>query len=176
MSFLLCLDLATRLGWSCGEPGDQQFSYGSHQLPKTGEDIGWFLHAYDAWLAPALTGVGMVVFESPVLGRTTSLATARKLYSQAGYTELACRQRDIKCMECNLQSVKTFMGVSRARGVDQKASMMECVERYGYEPDGDEDAADAIALRLFVLHQMFPDVARRMPLQLGPLDAAAAIG
>jgi hypothetical protein len=173
VKYLLTLDLASSLGWSCGEPADQSFSYGRHQLPKTGEDIGDFLYHYRGWLHPALDGVDLCVFESPVLPRTTSLATARKLYSQAGMTELVCRDRKIKCMEVNLQSIKTFMGVDRTRGADQKASMVDCVKRYGYEPEND-DEADAIAIRLFVLHRMFPAAARNFNLDMGLLGAATA--
>lgn len=173
MSYLLTLDLATRIGWSCGEAADQRFSYGSHQLPKTGEHIGAFLDAYNRWLIPALDGVSLVIFESPILPRTTSLATARKLYAQAAHTEFVCLRMDIQCLEENLQSVKTFMGISRARGVDQKAEMVRCVERYGYEPEND-DAADAIALRLYVLQRMFPSIAKGFNLDMGPLSAAAA--
>jgi Holliday junction resolvasome RuvABC endonuclease subunit len=175
VNYLLTLDLASRIGWSCGDPTDQQFAYGSHQLPKTGEDIGEFLRQFRNWLQQALDGVSMCVFEQPILPSKTSLITVRKLHGQAGLTELVCLDRKVRCLEQNLQNVKTFMGVSRARGVDQKAEMVRCVERYGYEPEND-DAADAIALRLFVLHQMFPDVAKRLPLALGPLDAAAANG
>jgi len=166
--YLLSLDLATSIGWTCGHPDDEHFAYGTHRLPKTGADIGLFLEAYRTWLQTALEGVSIVVFESPILIRHTSLATARKLYSQSGLTELICRDRGVEYRECHLMSVKKFMG----SGSYKKPQMIDAVKRFGYDPKTD-DEADAIALRLFALHQLFPSAKRTFNLDMGQLGAAA---
>ncbi len=171
MNYLLTLDLASRIGWSCGHPADQSFASGAHQLPKTGEDIGAFLHHFRQWLQPTLKGVSLCVFESPILPRTTTLATARKLYGQAGYTELACRDFGIKCMEVNNMTIKKFMG----SGGYSKTDMIRAVKTYGYEPETD-DEADAIAIRLFAIAKLFPKETANFSLDMGELGVAADRG
>ena len=94
---LLTLDLATRIGWTCGRPDDTQFASGTHTLTKTGKDIGEFLRAFEEWFEAATDDVTVVVFESPILPRTTSLATCRKLYGLAGALELFCLRYGIDC-------------------------------------------------------------------------------
>lgn len=107
--------------------------------------------------------------------RTTSLATARKLYAQAAFTEFACFRRNIRCMEANNSSIKAFIGISRARGVDQKASMVAAIRAYGYEA-GSHDEADAIAIRLYAIAKLFPKQAAVFGLDMGLLGAAADNG
>lgn len=174
---LLTLDLSTRnVGYTCGEPSDEQFSSGAQPFSSTGEDIGAFGLLLHRWLSTALAGVTCCVFEAPILHASkASLPVLRKLYGAAYHVELLCAVRKIRCLEANNQDVKTFMGVSRTRGTDQKAEMVRCVKAYGYEP-GSHDEADAIGIRLYVLHQMFPEAAKAFPLALGPLGLAAAIG
>ena len=169
---LLTLDLATNLGWSCGKPEDQQFAHGSYRLPKTGEDVGAYLSAYRKWLENALNGVTLTVAESPILPKVTSLATCRKLYGLVGVTEMLCHDRGIRCLEVSNATVKAFLGVRRAPGVDTKLQIVEAVRRYGYEVE-DHDQADAIGIRLWTLHRFFPATRQAFSLDLGLLSAAA---
>ncbi len=164
MSYLLTLDLATHTGWTKGRPDDRHFDYGTHVLPKTG-DIGAFLQAYTEWLTIALDGVDLCVFEAPILPRQTSLQTLRKLYGLAGVTEQVCHMRGIKCREVNLMSVKAFV-CPRMRSKDE---MVRAIRLYGYDPKT-TDEADAIGIRLFVLHAHFPKIPG-LNLELGILGA-----
>ena len=63
------------------------------------------------------------------------------------------------------------MGVKRMPGHDVKELMVEAVKRYGYEPKT-HDEADAIAIRLYVLHELHPETRRSFALDLGALGAS----
>jgi hypothetical protein len=168
----LTLDLASRVGWSCGPIPTRLFDFGSHQLPKTGTDIGAFIFEYDAWLQTMLDDVYYIVFEQPIMPAITQIATLRKLYGLASHTEFVATTRGIKCREAPVQKVKSFMGVKRT-GDQGKRDMVDAVARYGYEAE-DHDAADAIGIRLFTISVERPELLRSMRLDLGPLGARAA--
>ena len=174
---LLTLDLSSRnIGWTYGEALDEDFSSGAQPFESTGEDIGAFGYLLHGWLVERLIGVTVCVFEAPIFHQAkASLPIMRKLYGAAFYLETLCTMRKIKCFEANVQDLKTFMGVSRARGVNQKREMVTAVERYGYQPASD-DEADAIAIRLYYLHQRYPEHRARFGLELGALSAAATMG
>lgn len=165
--YLLTLDLSSRsVGWTCGTPNDLRFSSGTQLFPKTGEDIGAFIDLHIKWLEPALNGVNLCVMEAPILPKTTSLATCRKLYGQSAVTEYLCRKHHVECLEVSNMSVKAFFGVAGAK--DPKAAMMDAVASYGYEALTD-DEADAIAIRLYIINKRFPHLAARFGLDLGLL-------
>lgn len=164
MNYLLTLDLATHIGWTRGRPDDRYFDFGTHGLPKTGDDIGAFLSAYQDWLSDILPNVELCVFEAPILPPKTRIETLRKLYGLAGHTEVVCRYAGVKCMEVNLMQVRAFIG---AHG---KAGVIEAIRRYGFDP-ADDDQADAIAVRLYVLHRLYPNV-HGMDMGLGVLGGA----
>jgi hypothetical protein len=175
VNYLLTLDLATNCGWTCGLAEDEGFRSGAEKFPSTGEDIGAFLYAFERWLMGALDGVERVVFESPILPRSTSLATCRKLYGLAGMAELACHKRRIDCMEVSNATVKAFMGTSKTKAGEAKKAMIRAVELHGYCPNS-HDEADAIAIRLYTLHKFYPSVRRNFSLDMGPLGVAADNG
>ena len=163
---LLTLDLATSIGFTHGRAEDRYFEVGTHRLPKTGDDIGQFASAFRYWIHGILDGVSVCVFESPILPKQTSLATCRKLYGLAWQTELACRDYAIKCMEVAAPSVKAFMGSGNYR----KLEMIRAVRQFGYDPQND-DEADAIAIRLYAIHKLYPSSIQRFNLQMGALGA-----
>jgi hypothetical protein len=175
MGYLLTLDLSSRnCGWTCGEPYDERFAYGSQPFLSTGDDIGAFGERLHRWLMSALKGVDCCCFEAPILwaGRA-SLPVLRKLYGAAYHVETVCKMRRIRCFEADNLAVKRFIGIPR--GGDPKKAMIQCIRRYGYEP-ADADAADAIGIRLYVIARMFPEAAKAFGLELGLLGAAAANG
>lgn len=152
---ILCLDLATSLGWACGGP-DRPISHGVIKLPKTGEDIGRFLAAYREWLGHAIEEMAPteIIFEAPILLGLTSITTLRKLYSLAGVTELVAFDYELPVREANLTDIrKHFIGVTRApkeivkerrRQWMKDRIVGECRGR-GFDVAGDDDA-DAIAI------------------------------
>ncbi len=168
MTYLLTLDLATHTGWTRGLPEDRHFAYGTYVLPKGSDDVGAFLQAYEAWLIEALASVSLCVFEAPILPKVTSLATCRKLYGLAGVTELICADFGIKCRSVNPMTIKAFIS-PRQRN---KADMIRAIQRYGFDPKND-DEADAIALRLYILHLLYPKASPAFRMELGLLGACA---
>ena len=113
-----------------------------------------------------LGGVTYCVFESPILPKQTSLATVRKLSGLAWHTEFVCHRRGIEVAEVNVMTIKAFMG----NGWASKQDMDRAVRRYGFAPQS-YDEADAIALRLYVLHQKFRTRMPQFGLELGLLGA-----
>lgn len=157
---LMCLDLATFLGFAVGDAGGVQ-AHGSHKLPSTGEDIGAFLNAYRAWLDAAISRwqPEEIVFESPILPATTNLTTCRKLYGLTGVTEMMAQNRHVRCREANLMDIRRhFIGAARAprdvpvkeRRAWIKDSTVAMCRKRGFRPADDNDA-DALALFSFAM-------------------------
>lgn len=163
---ILALDLATRAGWAYASPAGiavwagtaleaaatppalGSVVYGSFTLPKSGSDVGWFLGAYDDWIAERLDFYrpALVAFEAPWIGPQTHQDTARKLMCLAGHTEFACRRAGVQCREANNASVrKHFIGKGRGDRKTLKRLTMDACRARGWSPDND-DAADALGL------------------------------
>jgi hypothetical protein len=172
---LLSLDLATNIGWTIGEHDDPAFLYGTHKLPRTGDDIGHFLLAYDDWLSKMRVQYmpsnslpkNEIVFEAPILPRQTRIETVRKLNGLASHTEYFCICHNIRCMEAQVWAVRSFLKI---HGRDQKAQVIEAIRWYGYNA-GNDDEADAIAIRLYTIAKHWPEAMRKMKFDLGPLGA-----
>lgn len=164
---VLALDLSTNTGWACGSTEGTPVSHGVCAMPKTGEDIGWYLHHFRAWLIEAIDEMApdQIVFEAPIMPSQTSIATLRKLYSLAGVTELVARDRKILVWESQLDHIRShFIGITRAprdvpkdkrRQWIKNKVIAEC-QRRGFSVCGDDDA-DAIALLSLRLSQLSKD-------------------
>lgn len=158
----LCLDLASRVGFAVGGPLCGVVAHGSVQLPKTGEDVGKFLAHFRQWLGQAIERYGPteIMFEMPILPETTALATARKLYSLCGITELVALDYRIPIREANLSNIRMhFIGCARApkeirikeirRRWLKDRTVAECRSR-GFKV-ADDDEADALAVLSFAI-------------------------
>lgn len=144
---ILCLDLASRLGWAARDAAGR-VTWGAHKLPDTGDDIGWFIHAYDVWLCDMLTlhASTHVVYEAPWVGEKTSQAVARKLMCLAGFTAYRCRRRRVPSKPANNASVRAhFIRQARGKRADLKRMTIQACKLRGWNTD-DEDAADALAV------------------------------
>jgi hypothetical protein len=172
---VLAIDAATTSGYALGSVADGLLEHGSYtpKLP-VGAGIGEFLGVFGVWLADKIArhNVARVVFESPVLGRTTSLQTARKLYSMAAFVELVAWKAQVPCTEANLTDIrKHWIGVARGPKRETEGGPLlssfarrrwlkdrieaEC-RRRGFKPVDDNDA-DSIALLSFALTRNNPD-------------------
>jgi hypothetical protein len=153
---LLSLDLATELGFCVG-PIDGEPEFGAHKLPRTGADIGRFLSAYEQWLVPACQRwkPGYVSFEAPVFfdAGKTNLATVRKLYSLAGFTEYLCGQMRVRVAELNNQEAKRWFTGKGGRKGDR--IIRECQLR-GFETTND-NAADALCGWCWTISKEWPE-------------------
>lgn len=161
---ILALDLASRLGWAYAGPAAMESWPGAeieaaalppaavlsgwHRLPKTGQDVGWFLDAYHDWLTAMLDvhGPALVVFEAPFITERTHQETARKLMGLAVHTEFVCRRRGLEYREANNATVrKHFIGKGRGDRATLKRLTIEACKARGWAPEND-DEADALGL------------------------------
>ena len=173
---LLTLDLSSSIGWTCGKAEDMAFASGTQVLPKTApEDIAGFIQSFDDWLSTALLDVTLCVFESPLFLAKSSITTLRKLYGQAAHLEWRCQQARIECLEVNNMKVKKFFNVAGIRGKAGKQAIVNAVWFSGFCPKT-HDEADAIAIRLYTIHERFSEHADALGLRLGGLGVAASMG
>jgi Holliday junction resolvasome RuvABC endonuclease subunit len=143
---VLGLDLATRAtGWTVGDVGSTSPSFGTFNMPPTGEDIGLMLCLYEDWLRAKidLHRPTKVVFEAPILSQRTM--TARKLMGLAGETERVCRRLGVPCEEVSLSSVKLFFA---GHGHAEKKHMIARAHDLGWEVQNDNEA-DGCGIWLF---------------------------
>lgn len=159
---LLTLDLASNVGWTLGAPADKRFKYESVRF--SGVQLAC---QFARWLDQTLLEVDLCVFEAPILPRHTSAPAIRLLHGMAWHVELVCSDQRIECWEVSPTSVKKFVAGS---GRADKLEVMREVRRRGYDV-ANHDAADAVALRLYVLHERFPELRDRFRLGMGTLGA-----
>lgn len=163
---ILALDLASRFGYAKLRNGE--ITYGSYLLPKTGEDVGRFLVAFEDWARLFAPGVDLIIFEAPWVGEKTSQDTARKLLGLACMTEVVATRLEIVCREENNAVVRKFF-IQKGRGerAELKKLTIERCRQLGWSP-ADDDAADALALLNYAMHlYSVPGV------KAGPLFGAA---
>ena len=169
---LLALDLSSRTGWACGEHHAAP-RFGTLALPKTDEDIGRFVAAFDDWLGSMLIveAPDEVVFEAPLmLGGSrgiTNITTTRKLMALASHTEFAAYKAGVRCMEVNVQKVKKFFA---GTGAAKKPDMVRAAKGYGFAVT-DDNQADAFGAWCLRVHHKYPDQSHRW--DLGRLGVAA---
>lgn len=161
---IAAFDLATQTGWCLGRPGDNAPPVlGSVRMPSTGNEIGPFIHFFDAWLLRWLEKhePDVIVFEAPILpgrlapnGKTiaTSIHTTRKLQGLASHLEFVCYEHGLRCHEVTLQQAKKALG----SGKFSKDEMMAAARRAGMDPAG-FDEADAFGVWICALRKLAPE-------------------
>lgn len=163
---LLALDLATRTG-ACWGRGDQLPRLTHTQLPRTGNDVGAYLCAFEDWLRGLVSDVAptMIVFEAPVLGRVATPDVTRKLHALAGVTEMVATRLGIDCREVYPVTVKKALTGS---GKASKTDMIRHCRAFGLNPHtygkpGEEasDEADAFGVWLVTIRAQFQEHAPR---------------
>lgn len=151
---ILCLDLATQMGFCEGEPGEKPTSGTVRLAPKGSSSAAVYGGLVD-WLATRLTTFKyrMVVFEAPIDPRwqkqPRSAATARLLLGLCGITEGICYQTGhFRVMEANVQDVRFHvLGVKPPSG-QGKPMVMDRLRVLGHQFK-DDNEADAIAVWLY---------------------------
>jgi crossover junction endodeoxyribonuclease RuvC len=156
---ILTLDLSGSTGWSCGD-SDGEPRYGTLTLPKTGDDVGRYLLAFDEWFRAmlAVEHPAVVVFEAPIYREgKTAIATARKLMGLASHTEYVCALLSVRCSETHIGTIKAFFA---GHGRAEKADMMATARLYGWAPRNDHEA-DALGIWASAVHHYCPQHAAR---------------
>jgi len=166
MTPLLALDLATATGWAAFDPeADPPVRFGRFRLPPTGKDVGRYLDGFHAYMVNLVrqSEPNLIVFESPILPtetvdpqtgrkRHTAIATLRKLYGLAAFTEWFAHRHSIQVFEANNKSVrKHFIGTGGAARQLAKRLTMEACKARGWDVEMD-DEADALALMDYAVH------------------------
>lgn len=155
---ILCLDLATQMGWCEGAPGQQPAS-GSIRLARTGASDAEVFGGLLAWIGNALTArrFAHVVFEAPVgpgLAGKTNFKTMRRLNGLCALVEGVCHQTGHPVAQASAMSVrKTVLGIGRPE--DPKAAVIAAVRERGFDP-ADDNEADAICLWLHACAVLSP--------------------
>ncbi len=172
---LASLDLGSRLAYTLGPIEAERPTFGAHQLPATGDDVGLFITAWDRWLRSFIARMGppergcRLVFESPILPRQTQMVTLRKLYGLASHLEFVCRAMGVDVCEINVKSTKLFWTGS---GGASKDDMVAAARGYGFDVEY-HDEADALAARFALVHAEYPRIAARFPWAMGNLGLTA---
>lgn len=156
----LALDLATQTGF-CFGPADtgEVPTLGHVRLPKTGEDVGRFLIAWEEWLTAMVAKVEptLLLFEAPILAGSATPHVTRKLHALAGVTEMVAIRAGVECCELYPVTVKKALtGSGRA----DKDEMIAACRAYGFDPQN-ADEADAFGLWLAALRIRHPAQAGR---------------
>jgi hypothetical protein len=150
---ILCLDLATQMGWAEGEPGEKPTS-GTHRLAHVGASPAAVQGGLLAWLGARLTTFKyrMVIYEAPLDPRwqkqPRSERTARMLIGLCGITEAVAHQTGHRIMEANVQDVRKHLLGARPPTGEGKAMVMQRLRILGHEYR-DDNEADALALWLY---------------------------
>ncbi len=162
------LDLATSTGWAAGHREDGP-SWGRNVLPRTGTDIGAFLQPHDDWLDTFLHKwrPDVVTYEAPILHRSNTLQTCRKLYSLAGVTEMVCRRHHIRCHEVDNQKVKRFF---TGYGGKKGGRMIMAARDRGWKTASD-DEADALGIWLYTAAKIDEKDGTRFAMKFDPMFA-----
>ena len=165
MISVLALDLATKTGWAFGEM-DAEPEYGTLELPGGSKNLGPFLHTFSNWLDAALHKMipEYIVYELPVLPKTTNPTTVIKLNSLAGHTELLAHLSKIHCRGARNSTVmKHFTGNGGGKRDDRKARCINACLNRGWEPE-DDNQADALAIWDYTMFCLNPDTSHTIAL------------
>ncbi|CAN7171903.1 hypothetical protein [Brevundimonas sp. LjRoot202] len=156
----LALDLATCTGFAFGQPDTGELPEIGHvRLPKTGEDVGAFLIAFEDWLTSKVREVepALMLFEAPILASSATPHVTRKLHALAGVTEMVAIRARLECCEVYPVTVKKALtGSGRA----DKDMMVGAARHYGLSP-AVADEADAFGLWLHAVKTRHPREAGR---------------
>lgn len=147
---ILAYDLARTCGYAVGEDFCRP-DHGAFTLPRIdGGRFGPYLRRFGEIISRHIDGLKptLIIYESPILARTTTLHVARALYCLGPRLEEAADVAGVPCTEASLGEVRThFLGVGkcpRSTPAIKAAVMAEC-RRRGWRPF-DDNAGDALAL------------------------------
>lgn len=151
---ILAFDLARKMGWAEGVPGEKP-EYGTHSLAPDGSEPMAVFGGMIDFLGRRLQSkrYQMVIYEAPLdprhMGRKTNLATARMLLGLPAVVEgVAYQMGMFNLREASVDDVRrTVLGI-RPKKAEAKIEVMRHLRFLGYEPQ-DDNAGDALALWLY---------------------------
>ena len=166
---ILALDLATHCGWAVNPPHEEP-DFGTEVLPSTGDAVGPFIAAFDAWLKRTIEDQkpALIIYEQPSIFAKTTPQTVIKLNGLATHTEFVCHQRSITVRSANPSQLKKF---ATGNGRADKPMMVAAARRRGWKVT-DDNQADAAWVRAWAIF-CFAAPEYRRQFDLGPLGAVA---
>ena len=147
---ILCLDLATQMGWCEGEPGGKATS-GTHRLAPQGAHPAAISGGLIEWLGQRLTTFRyrMIAYEAPMDPRhmKTNINTARLLLGLCAIVEGVAYQtgHGQRLREVNVHDVRKHLLGGRPPKGEAKTQVTRMVTALGHKP-ADDNEADAIAI------------------------------
>lgn len=147
---ILCLDLASIVGWAYGHKGDQP-SYGTWVL--RGKQLGQRFVGFENELIRSIETYRprLIVMEAPLPPvRQASMFVARQQFGLAAYVEGEAYRAGITVREMPFDMVrKAVLGRGRFGGTERaKAAVMAWCRNEGWNPH-DDNAGDALCLWAF---------------------------
>lgn len=177
---ILVFDPATHCGWACGlagaEPADMQWGARDFSAKSNGEVLATFR----AWVSNLcfVYKPTVCVYETPYIPQPRQAFTRRGLASKSpppmnplvlrrllgmtGNIDAVCFELRIRCFESTSQEFTKYVtGKGRYPGGrdEKKQKVIEGVGRYGFDVQGDDNAADALALWLWTEAIVAPNAA-----------------
>lgn len=158
---ILCLDLATALGFCHWNPGSMP-TIGSKDMAWIGGNLGKLLFFYEKWLREFIIkeDVDWVTFESPFIKPVTLRSpgtpkvTAMRLMNLCGIVERICYELKIPCSEVTVgQWRKHFIGRGDYPTDQAKEMAVQRVTAAGYEVKV-HDEAEAFGIMDYVADEL----------------------
>jgi Holliday junction resolvasome RuvABC endonuclease subunit len=170
----LALDPGGLCGYATGELGELP-RWGTHRTRRNAS-TGEALSTFAGWLRDLLVAeqADVCVFESPYVPHRgaeipRNAATVRRLHSYSGIVEAVCWRLKIRVFEARPSEIaKAFTGQGSWGGREKKkaATVRACL-RFGWDVEGQVDAADALALWCFAEAVLAPVAAAQRRARLG---------
>lgn len=160
---ILAIDGATTLGFAWGRTGCDVPEFGSRNFAGPGGN-GEVIAKARQWLNQRCYALrpGLVVFEAPFIPmgparpgrRPMNMTTLRRLIGLTETIAAVCWELRIECREATvLEIARFFVGTQRFPGATaderrraKKACTIEMCGAFGWDVQGNDDAADALAL------------------------------
>jgi crossover junction endodeoxyribonuclease RuvC len=143
---VLTLDLASRLGWAAGVPGDRP-SYGVVQL--RGAAHGEIYAALGNWLDDArkVHQPRAIIFEAPLVsGQHAGMNAARMAFGMVAIVEQFCWDHSIQVMEEHVgRTRKAMIGRGNFPKGTAKTEVLRWLNAQGFSVT-DDNAGDALLL------------------------------
>jgi Holliday junction resolvasome RuvABC endonuclease subunit len=170
----LALDPGGLCGWATGDLGELP-RWGTHRTRRN-VSTGEALSSFAGWLRDLLVEErpDVVCFESPYIPMhgaqiPANAFTVRRLHSYSGIIEAVCWRLQIRVYEARPSEIcRHFTGQgSWGNRANKKRATVEQARRYGWDVEGQVDAADALALWCFAEAVVDPVAAAQRRARLG---------
>ena len=170
----LALDPGGLCGFATGELGELP-RWGTHRTRRNAS-TGEALSSFAGWLRDLLVAeaADVCIFESPYVPHRgaeipRNAATVRRLHAYSGIIEAVCWRLRVRVFESRPSEIcRHFTGQGSWGGREKKkAATVRCCLAFGWDVEGQVDAADALALFAYAEQILDPVAAAQRRARLG---------